>query len=470
MPSGDGFVTVQTRFPEGKVAAVVHPVQVVDDRAAVVVDLTMEEPGKSLILSNAFSVGGLSHAGGVRLVDLPGSRVWTPGTTSAGEFTATDDRVVLAPDRPVRVVTLFAVPDLERVDVMIPRVGLVEGVPVVAGDAGTPSLESLGLSGEATFPAPVSIGSYSEAYAEGVSSRSSGDEQTVTLGADVLFASDDATLSPQAGAMVDAAAASIQAAAGSGEVLVVGHTDDIASVEYNLDLSQRRAAAVAERLGPALGSGFTIRTEGKGKAEPAVPGTTTEARAANRRVEIRFSAASTPRLDMGAVPEATVPVATGNDQVEFEVKPNDSGSFSASVTQVVRRDGYLVGTVTIARVSGNGDSMFPLTLLGIDGVERQVYQHGDQAFGAWRLYLLDSSGMIFPAQHSAGDRVKAGGVRQSGTEVNPVSVLTDRSSSTASPVGIGVPWTVIWPDPGTDTISIEAPNRFRITDIPVVNG
>ncbi|MFH5822030.1 OmpA family protein [Georgenia sp. AZ-5] len=71
---------------------------------------------------------------------------------------------------------------------------------------------------------------------------------TVGIATDVLFAVDSADLSPDADA-ARAAAASQLAGADGGALTVVGHTDDVDTDEHNLDLSQRRDQAVAQRLG-----------------------------------------------------------------------------------------------------------------------------------------------------------------------------------------------------------------------------
>lgn len=68
---------------------------------------------------------------------------------------------------------------------------------------------------------------------------------------------------------------------------LVGHTDNKGAADYNLDLSQRRAANVAA----ALVSGYSIdasrlSSEGAGMSRPVAPNDTDEGRAKNRRVEL----------------------------------------------------------------------------------------------------------------------------------------------------------------------------------------
>jgi outer membrane protein OmpA-like peptidoglycan-associated protein len=69
-------------------------------------------------------------------------------------------------------------------------------------------------------------------------------------------------------------------------IQVYGHTDDVGSVEYNQELSERRAAAVREYLVEAGVDPERIQSKGFGKAAPLVEGTSPEARQRNRRVEI----------------------------------------------------------------------------------------------------------------------------------------------------------------------------------------
>jgi outer membrane protein OmpA-like peptidoglycan-associated protein len=74
---------------------------------------------------------------------------------------------------------------------------------------------------------------------------------------------------------------------------VTGHTDATGEDAYNLDLSRRRAEAVAAwlRARPELG-GWTFTVAGKGEAAPVAPNSRPdgsddpEGRARNRRVEV----------------------------------------------------------------------------------------------------------------------------------------------------------------------------------------
>jgi peptidoglycan-associated lipoprotein len=64
-----------------------------------------------------------------------------------------------------------------------------------------------------------------------------------------------------------------------------GHADERGTEEYNLQLSNRRAASVKRYLSTLGVSSSSLSTIGYGKNRPAVRGYNEEAWAANRRVE-----------------------------------------------------------------------------------------------------------------------------------------------------------------------------------------
>lgn len=68
---------------------------------------------------------------------------------------------------------------------------------------------------------------------------------------------------------------------------IVGHTDNQGTAEYNLDLSQRRAASVVAALMRDYGiAAERLTSSGAGLATPVAPNDTEEGRAKNRRVEL----------------------------------------------------------------------------------------------------------------------------------------------------------------------------------------
>jgi outer membrane protein OmpA-like peptidoglycan-associated protein len=71
------------------------------------------------------------------------------------------------------------------------------------------------------------------------------------------------------------------------KLTINGHTDNIASDGYNLDLSRRRSAAVKQALVTRYGiEAARLTTSGSGEASPRDTNETLEGRARNRRVEL----------------------------------------------------------------------------------------------------------------------------------------------------------------------------------------
>jgi outer membrane protein OmpA-like peptidoglycan-associated protein len=71
-----------------------------------------------------------------------------------------------------------------------------------------------------------------------------------------------------------------------------GHTDNIGSAVYNLDLSRRRAAAVREYLLSQGVPAANVTAAGLGEAKPVASNETAEGRQKNRRVEMLISGAA----------------------------------------------------------------------------------------------------------------------------------------------------------------------------------
>ena len=109
------------------------------------------------------------------------------------------------------------------------------------------------------------------------------------LTAAVYFDYDQATLSDQARATLDAKIPVLQANANA-RILVVGHTDERGSDEYNLALGQRRAAAAKRYLVQRGIDGSRIETTSRGEEQPAMQGMDESAYSQNRRAEFEITA------------------------------------------------------------------------------------------------------------------------------------------------------------------------------------
>jgi len=102
----------------------------------------------------------------------------------------------------------------------------------------------------------------------------------------VHFDTDEATIKPQARPVLNAVASVLKQNPGL-KVEVQGHTDSRGTDAYNMQLSERRAQAVVEYLGNAGIDTSRLQAEGYGESRPAVPNTSPENMAKNRRVELK---------------------------------------------------------------------------------------------------------------------------------------------------------------------------------------
>ena len=107
----------------------------------------------------------------------------------------------------------------------------------------------------------------------------------ITLSGSVLFASNRAVLLPEARTRLDQVA-EVLLTTKERNLTVEGYTDSQGSVNYNLDLSQRRADAVRSYLVERGYQGDLIAAHGLGKGNPIADNGSAEGRANNRRVEI----------------------------------------------------------------------------------------------------------------------------------------------------------------------------------------
>ena len=112
-----------------------------------------------------------------------------------------------------------------------------------------------------------------------------GQNLTVSLPNNILFATDSATVSGSAQSDLFAVARSLNNNPGT-TVSVVGHTDNTGDASYNFDLSQRRAQSVTSVLINAGVNPGRIQSIGRGEDAPVASNLTSEGRAQNRRVEI----------------------------------------------------------------------------------------------------------------------------------------------------------------------------------------
>ena len=102
----------------------------------------------------------------------------------------------------------------------------------------------------------------------------------------IFFDTDTASIKPESAAAIEEIAKFLRSDPDL-KVVIVGHTDNVGSLEYNLGLSARRAQAVVGALTGEHGIEATrLQDAGAAFLAPVAPNTTKEGRALNRRVEV----------------------------------------------------------------------------------------------------------------------------------------------------------------------------------------
>ncbi|KRD43135.1 hypothetical protein ASE38_02320 [Cellulomonas sp. Root930] len=483
MTAGTDPVTAEVVLKGDRVTLEVGPVVVTDDIGM----LRIAGPKDASLQTGLWDVFvSLSPgANGVRLVDLTEGTVSLPARTESDAVfaswvmsvggPATDTAAQAAGEQTEVLYVAFAAPSTSTVDVLLPGGrGLVEGVPVAdAGDAGVLTIPTSEIREDPVATAPVvRLDSYTEQVGGQVRTRTTSQTVTVAIGSDVLFGVDSADLGAQADAALTAAAQQVRAYEG-GALAVVGHTDDVADDAYNQGLSERRAQAVATRLGELADlAGFDVSVQGRGESEPTATGTSDEARAANRRVELVLTTeqdevAEVTEPPAGALPETTGPTAAGQGAVTI-----DSGNnvpVDVRVREVRRVGRYLVGSLEVSNTAGAAKADgTPFSTGAWDA--RGSFDAGLQQ-AATNVTLLRGDLRLYPVDYLTGEDRR--------------DPLADRVIDGPEP-GSSILVTVLWPDPGTDTVVVDAPTRskqitqsaavdmgvqpFRITDVPVTEG
>jgi outer membrane protein OmpA-like peptidoglycan-associated protein len=124
---------------------------------------------------------------------------------------------------------------------------------------------------------------------EGATVERVGEGIKITFDSGILFDVDKAGLRPEAKTNLEKLAVILKKYEDT-DVLIEGHTDSTGPDEYNLELSNKRAQAVANHLSAeqVLATRFTIM--GYGESQPIAENETASGRQANRRVEIAIMA------------------------------------------------------------------------------------------------------------------------------------------------------------------------------------
>ena len=171
--------------------------------------------------------------------------------------------------------------------------GALIGATIGATSGGDDRLAKAVIGGAIGAAAGGAIGSSLDAQAAELRQQlggnasvvNNGDRINVTMGQDILFATDSATLRYDQLGDLNAVAASLQRYPDS-RIEIVGHTDHDGDAAYNQDLSERRARAVQAALQQAGVPAARLTAIGRGESQPVASNYTAQGKAANRRVEI----------------------------------------------------------------------------------------------------------------------------------------------------------------------------------------
>ena len=454
---------------DGKAVSVeVGPAVVVDDHT--VVRLVMSNPGDGYYyVSSAFGTMGSP----LSLLDIKmfslGKGLVFPQLSVAGS----DFLVEVRKDRPLELFPVFASlgGGINAVEVLLPHLGMVVGVPVVdeahAGFSVADVLAKTELVKKG--PGPFRLQSHTLS-ADGASDTKQDEKSTtVTVAGDVTFATDSDQLSAQADSVLATVVEQIKKFPSGGELTITGHTDDVADDAHNQDLSERRAKAVSERLKKLTDlSAWKESVSGKGESSPRVPNDTDERRQINRRVEITLtpskaaessaSPSASEAPSPATVPDPAGPVGKGPEGVDVKVSGK---TMHMTIDHVVRVGGYLTGKVVLTSSEAVSMPVAPFSLPG-----KMMEMRG--LSGVWYVSSLTilSGGLRYLEADYAypnGNRVPL---------ANNFVYSLEPGTSQSLPV--------VWPDVGEDSITIDMPAGeylytkervvARLTDIPVVSA
>jgi outer membrane protein OmpA-like peptidoglycan-associated protein len=171
--------------------------------------------------------------------------------------------------------------------------GALGGLVIGGGNKGRNALIGAGIGALAGG----AIGSYmdnqeaelrAQLQGTGVSVTRVGDRIILNMPSNITFATDQDQVIPPFYQTLDSVAIVLNKFNKS-YIDVNGHTDSTGSLQHNQDLSQRRAASVANYLGSRNVDQRRISTMGFGPSQPVASNATPDGRAQNRRVEVSIA-------------------------------------------------------------------------------------------------------------------------------------------------------------------------------------
>jgi len=119
----------------------------------------------------------------------------------------------------------------------------------------------------------------------GVSVQRSGDSIILVMPGNIVFATNEYSVQPSFYSVLNSVAL-VAKEYNKTTMVVTGHTDSDGSESYNMSLSQKRAASVAEYLATRGVPYARLMSRGMGESSPIASNTSAAGKQANRRVEI----------------------------------------------------------------------------------------------------------------------------------------------------------------------------------------
>lgn len=485
--AGDLFVEGTIETPTSEVTARIGPLVNRGDHAVLVLEVELPDGAQAAGFERRDHWMAHPFRGIYRfpLLDLEAGTVEEPvrlGSDPKASDEATLEISPVAQEPPYAAYSVYGPQDRDAVDILVPGVGLVEAVPVVeepvlpTDDTDIRSVaaldaaeEEIGLPGREINLRRAQLESFALATDDGQDIEVTPEQVDINVNSDVLFDSDQDTLGSGARAELRQVADQLDGI-GGGTVTIVGHTDDVDSEEYNQALSERRAEAVRDAL-EDLGdlSAFEVTTRGRGEIEPRVAGTTSEARAANRRVEILVVPADTSGhvviqgRDQAELPEPEGPVGVAGEGAT--VSNEDGDTMRIDLAELRTRGRYLVGEVTVTNVGDKEDigvlnALRAMTL----STPRGEFEPNQMSMPSG-LTLLEGGQRFFPVDYSIA-----------GADHTPV--VPDQYVTLEPGQSVVVP--VVWPRMEADSAVLDVSDYkdvlggrtahyflFRVTDIPI---
>lgn len=477
-PDDDEVVETRTvTTGGGEIEVGVHPLVRVGAYVVLTADLvaTQIPDGEDVVSGGVFGLdaaqGAYVPAGMLRLIDAEGLRVHLPALDQDGDPVGTSGGSFTVDAGGLRVQQVYAAPeDDEALGLLLPG-DYIDELPIVDGEPPAPTLSD-DDSAEALDVADVAsatvtpLDSITRQLDGAVQVVESSEEVRIDLSGDVLFAFGSAELGPEATAAIDAATATL-VARGSGEVDVVGHTDDVGDDPLNQTLSEQRADAVAQALSERVDTGaFEIRASGRGESEPLVANDSEANRQLNRRVTLTLTTQEVTRSQIPTTGELPPfedgPVATGAAGFDLDTE-SSAGAFHVSAPSAHRVGGMLVVTLEATRTDEAAYQSGWAVNLSAGALS---YRGADTSMDLWpfspRLLVGDTA--VYPLDYAIG-------AQASGTE--EYRLAGDNDAQQAAGGGQTLRFVALYPDVAdAEQIVIEnlggsTSANYRLTDIPV---